>query len=83
MGETLIVSSRGQLTLPANLRKRFGVKDGGAVILEDRDNEVVIKPARVLEVEMYSAAQIAEWDKDDQLDASGRDDVLKRLAARK
>jgi bifunctional DNA-binding transcriptional regulator/antitoxin component of YhaV-PrlF toxin-antitoxin module len=31
--------ARGQLTLPANLRKRFGIKDGGAIILEERDNE--------------------------------------------
>ena len=40
MKQTLIVSNRGQLTLPANLRKRFGIKDGGAVILEERGNEL-------------------------------------------
>jgi peptide/nickel transport system permease protein len=34
MRQTLIVSNRGQLTLPASLRKRFGIKDGGAIILE-------------------------------------------------
>ena len=43
MRQTLIVSDRGQLTLPASLRKRFGIKDGGAVILEERDNELVLK----------------------------------------
>ncbi len=57
MRQTLIVSHRGQLTLPANLRKRFGIKNGGAIILEERDNELVLKPAMVLEVEMYTTSR--------------------------
>jgi hypothetical protein len=28
MSETLVVSSRGQITLPAALRKRLGIKSG-------------------------------------------------------
>lgn len=83
MKQTLIVSNRGQLTLPANLRKRFGIKDGGAVILEERGNELVLKPAMVLEVEMYTDAQIAAWDEADRLDDAERRSVLQRLAARK
>ena len=66
MKQTLIVSNRGQLTLPTNLRKRFGIKDGGPIILEERDNELALKPAMVLEVEMYTDDQIAEWDKADR-----------------
>ena len=37
MRETLIVSSRGQITLPANMRKRLGIATGSAVIIEQRD----------------------------------------------
>lgn len=33
MRETVIVSNRGQLTLPAHLRKKFGLLQGGPVIL--------------------------------------------------
>lgn len=83
MRQTLIVSNRGQLTLPANLRKRFGIKDGGAVILEERGNELVLKPAMVLEVEMYSDAQVSAWDEADRLDASEHQSVLDRLAVPK
>jgi AbrB family looped-hinge helix DNA binding protein len=82
MRQTLIVSNRGQLTLPASLRKRFGIKDGGAVILEERGNELVLKPAMVLEVEMYSDAQVSAWDAADRLDEAERDRVRERLAAR-
>ena len=83
MRQTLIVSNRGQLTLPASLRKRFGIKDGGAIILEERDNELVLKPAMVLEVEMYTDAQVSAWDKADRLEDAERQSVLQRLAARK
>jgi antitoxin PrlF len=82
MRQTLIVSNRGQLTLPTNLRKRFGIKNGGPIILEERDNELALKPAMVLEVEMYTNKQIAEWDKEDQLDDAERKRLLQRLKAR-
>jgi AbrB family looped-hinge helix DNA binding protein len=83
MRQTLIVSNRGQLTLPANLRKRFGIKNGGPIILEERDNELALKPAMVLEVEMYTDAQIAAWDREDQLDDSERRRLSQRLRGRK
>jgi len=83
MRQTLIVSDRGQLTLPASLRKRFGIKDGGAIILEERDNELVLKPAMVLEVEMYTDAQVSAWDVADRLDDAERQSMLQRLTARK
>jgi AbrB family looped-hinge helix DNA binding protein len=83
MKQTLIVSNRGQLTLPANLRRRFGIRDGGAIILEERGNELILKPAMVLEVEMYSEAQVSAWDEADRLDDAERSSVLEPLAARK
>ena len=83
MRQTLIVSNRGQLTLPASLRKRFGIKDGGAIILEERNNELVLKPAMVLEVEMYTDAQVSAWDEADRLQGAERQSVLQRPAARK
>jgi AbrB family looped-hinge helix DNA binding protein len=70
------------LTLPANLRKRFGIRNGGAIILEERDNELVLKPAMVLEVEMYTDEQVLAWDEADRLDDVERKTVLRHLAAR-
>lgn len=80
MQQTVIVSTRGQLTLPAGLRKRFGLLRGGAVILEELNNQLVIKPAAVLEIEMYTDSQISQWDAEDDLDESQRSTILKRLA---
>ena len=80
MTETLVVSSRGQITLPAGLRKRLGIKSGDVVILEERDNEVVLKPGIVLEVQHYSDEQIAQWDAEDKLSEKERAQIRKTLA---
>ena len=83
MKETLIVSSRGQVTLPAVLRKRVGIKEGSAVIIEDRGNELVLKPAAVLEIDMYSDRQITGWDTADRLTADEKNAVLKKVRIKK
>ena len=82
MRQTVIVSNRGQLTLPADLRKRFGIEKGGVVVLEERDSELVLKPAVVLEIEMYSDSQIAAWDAEDRMDPADRAAVGRRLAGK-
>ena len=80
MPETLVVSSRGQITLPAATRKRFGIKGGDVVILEDRGSEIVLKPGMVLEVQQYTDDQIAQWDADDKLDDRERARILDAVA---
>ncbi len=40
----------------------------------------MLKPGIVLEVELYSDAQIAQWDAEDKLSAAERERLLARLA---
>ena len=75
----LVVSQRGQITLPARARKRIGIKEGGVVTLEERPGALVIRPAEVIEVEIFSDADIARWDQEDRLDAMERDRIRKKL----
>lgn len=77
MKETLVVSGRGQITLPAVVRKRFGLKGGDVVILEDRGNELVLRPGTVVEIELYTDEQIAEWDADDTLSEDERSAIVR------
>lgn len=77
MKETLVVSGRGQITLPAVVRKRFGLKGGDVVILEDRGNELVLRPGTVVEIELYTDEQIAEWDADDTLSEDERSTIVR------
>ena len=83
MSDTLIVSSRGQITLPAATRKRLGIKGGDVVILEDRGNEIVLKPGVVLEVEIYSDEQIAAWGAADRLDDGERERIVDAITGPK
>lgn len=79
MSETLIVSSRGQITLPASMRKHLGIEPGGALIIEERNGELTLKPAVVLEIERYSDDQIAQWDSEDRLSPDERKRILAKL----
>ena len=79
--EVLTVSSRGQITLPAEMRRHLGIEPGGAVIVEDFGGELRLKPAAVLEVELFSDEVIAEWEQADALSEQERQLILKRLQA--
>lgn len=79
MNETLVVSSRGQITLPATLRKRLGIKSGDVMILEDRGGEIVLKPGVVVELQVYRDEQVARWDAEDALSGEERTRILAKL----
>ena len=80
MNEILVVSSRGQITLPAVLRKRFGIKGGDVLILEDGGDEIVLKPGVVLEAQYYNDEQIAEWGAADRLSDRERASIFDKLS---
>ena len=83
MPQPLIVSNRGQVTLPAATRNRLGIKGGDVVIMEDRGSEIVLKPGVVLEIQHYDDDQIAQWDADDKLEGRERRRILDALTASK
>lgn len=82
MRQNLLVSSRGQITLPSSVRKRLGIQPGGIVTLEEKDNIVVLRPTAVVEIETFSAEDIAQWDKEDRLEPAERNALLKHLGKR-
>jgi antitoxin PrlF len=81
--ETVVVSSRGQVTIPADMRKRLGVEPGGVMTIQEGAGGLVLRPALVLEVEMetFSEADIAQWDREDRLDETERARILAGLDA--
>ena len=81
MRETVIVSSRGQITLPAEVPKRLGIKPGSVVLVEERAGELVLRP--VGEIELYTEQQIAEWDQADRLSDVERLAICQRLGVAK
>ena len=50
---TITVSARGQMVIPASIRKRYGIKPNSKVELLDLGKEVVIVP--IVEQSIYKA----------------------------
>jgi AbrB family looped-hinge helix DNA binding protein len=55
------VGRRGTVVLPAKLRRRLGIEEGSFVVAEERADGILIRPATVLPVEIYSAERRAEF----------------------
>ncbi len=55
------VGRRGTVVLPAKLRRRLGLEEGSFVVVEERDDGILIRPATVLPVEFYSPERRAEF----------------------
>ena len=59
--ETAKIGKKGVFTIPATLRKRFNMQDGSLVIVEERPEGILLRPAVATAVEMYNDARIAEF----------------------
>ena len=59
---TIQVNQRGTLTLPKQIRKKLGLEKGGSLMALTTDDGVVLKPAVVFPIEMYSDDRIKEFD---------------------
>lgn len=77
---TLIMTKRGGVTLPPDLRRRMGLDQlrNPLLIAEERDGGVFLHPATALPVRDLSTKQIQSWIKED---ATGMDEF--RAGAKK
>jgi AbrB family looped-hinge helix DNA binding protein len=73
--ETLIVGERGQITIPSNLRKKYNIKSKQPVILEERDGELIIKPAYAIPLKKLK--QMARTFDDNFIKELIEEDILK------
>ncbi len=42
--EKTVVTVKGQIVIPAKIRRKFGIKKGTQVYLFERDDEIIVKP---------------------------------------
>lgn len=57
------ITTKGQITLPASIRKRFGLSTGQTVMFETTDRGIIVKPIRIEDL-----TKKPEWKK--KLDAA-------------
>ena len=68
--ETAKVGKRGVFTIPAQLRKRFGLDDGSLLIAEEREDGILLRPAIATPIETYSDERTAEFLLSNAIDAT-------------
>jgi AbrB family looped-hinge helix DNA binding protein len=62
MKTTVMVTSRGVITLPAKLRQALGLKADDILIAETTPEGLLLRPSVTLPVEIYSDARVREFD---------------------
>ena len=68
--ESSKLGHNGTLVIPAKLRRRFGLKEGGMVVFEASDDGIHIRPAVAMAVEVYSPRRRAEFLLNNAVDAA-------------
>ena len=63
------IGKRGVVVIPVRLRQRFKLEEGSLVVVEEREDGVLIRPAIAVPVEVYSPARRAEFLLNDAVDA--------------
>ena len=59
--ETSRIGKRGTVVIPAKLRRRFGIEEGGLLVVEAREDGILLRPAVAMPVEIYTPERIAEF----------------------
>jgi antitoxin PrlF len=79
MKENLTVSSKGQITLPAAMRRALGIGNNAIVTVEQSGGRLVLTPAIVVETEIYSDADIQAWSIADEFAKGERAELTRKL----
>ena len=62
LGALAQISARGQVTLPAEVRSALGLSAGDPLVVTIEDGRIVLAPAVVTPVELYTDDRVAEFD---------------------
>jgi AbrB family looped-hinge helix DNA binding protein len=81
--QTVLIGKRGTVVIPAKMRKRYNFDEGGAMLIEEREDGILLRPAVTtpVETEIYTPQRLAEFFLNNVLTKAGyleaRKDVKK------
>jgi len=82
--DTVKLGKKGQLSLPASVLRKLGLQGAATLIVEATDDgAVILRPAGVYPIELYTDARIKEFEEANRLTKSEQARVRKALARRK
>jgi AbrB family looped-hinge helix DNA binding protein len=61
--QSVILGKRGTLVIPAKIRKRYCLDEGSPMLIEEREDGILMRPAVTtpVEVEVYTPERLAEF----------------------
>ena len=77
--ETARVGRRGTVVLPARVRRKYALEEGALLIVEEREEGVMLRPAAAYPVEMYPPARVAEFLLNNAVDADDYRQAVKEV----
>lgn len=69
MTTKMIPIKDGSITIPNDLRERYGIEDGSLLLIEAGAEGIMLRPAGLLEPEIYTPERIAEFLLNNPVDA--------------
>ena len=66
MSETLKIGPRGTLTLPKDIRTRYGLAPNELLIVEETPEGILLRPASAHPVEIYTNEQLDEFETEER-----------------
>ncbi len=78
------LGKKGQISLPAAVLRKLGLQGAATLLVEATDDgAVILRPAAVYPIELYTAERIKAFDEENRHTASEKARVRKVLARRK
>ncbi|MDA8214040.1 MAG: AbrB/MazE/SpoVT family DNA-binding domain-containing protein [Nitrospiraceae bacterium] len=76
--ETVIIGERGQVTIPKKLREKLGIKPKSPVVIELKENGILIKPAVTVPLREFSDEFVKQLEKEDMLKKGEKEGILSK-----
>lgn len=67
--EATRLGKRGTIVIPAAVRRRYGLEEGSFVLVEERAEGILVRPAVAVPLERYDARKRAEFLLNNAVDA--------------
>ena len=61
MERIISINERGTLTLPKDLRRKYGLEKGGQLVIEESDEGLLLRPGLTFFLEIYSDKRIQKF----------------------
>lgn len=67
MAETVLVSERGQITLPTAIRKKYAIQKDTPLLLEDTGEGILLRRVSMIPLKVYNDEEIRQWMREDKI----------------